>query len=133
MTFNDQLKYDLVVYTSLFRNRANVLDQLFCTNGNGMEWYNGQLVSREGNDTSHINELVQIEQYIGAGLHLKPREDAEYIPPAILDRICDYKIPADIETRLENDTHDHWYPMSEGYNKLLDLPDDIQPDWLNAA
>lgn len=131
MNFNDTLKYDLAVYSSIFPNRAAVLNHLFCTNGNGYDWSSDGTLA--GDHGGLFNELVAIERYIGAGLHKQPLEDAESIPEEIIKNMRSFDIPADIEERCAQTEFTHWYPMSERYNSLEKLPDNIPADWLNAA
>lgn len=50
----------------------------------------------------------------------------------------EYRIPTDIKTRIEYRTprpgewegYNHWYPMSEGYCRLLDFPANVADDFL---
>ena len=81
------------------------------------------------------NELIAIEQWVGAGKHKQPLECMDHIPEELRERlgIISFKIPADIEERLARTDYTHWYPMSVGYNALEKLPDNIPADWLNAA
>lgn len=44
VTFEDTLKYLLIFYQSLFKDRGWVLDHLFCVLGNGYEWVDGCLI-----------------------------------------------------------------------------------------
>ena len=53
----------------------------------------------------------------------------------------DYAVPDNMEERLQNTDFNNWYPMSPNksygacfyhFTKLLDFPEDIQPDWLDA-
>lgn len=45
MTVKDTIKQSLLMYPSLFKNKLDVYNQLFLTNGNGYHWLNGELVS----------------------------------------------------------------------------------------
>jgi hypothetical protein len=46
----------------------------------------------------------------------------------------DYRVPKDIDKRVKDTSnYDHWYPISMDYpSNLLNFPDDIKPEWLNA-
>ena len=133
--FDDVLKYDLAIFPSIFPNRAAVLNQIFIVNGNGCGWdADGNLVG-SCTDEGRFNELVAIERYIGAGLHKQPSEnhDLKYIPAELLERFLSFNIPPDIEERTTNINFTHWYPMYVGHSTLERMPDNVTPDWLNAA
>jgi hypothetical protein len=132
MTFNDALKLSMAQFPTLYSDRAAVLNQFFVVNGNGMDFSEtGELESRHERSS---NELVAIERYVAAGKHKQPLECVEYVPAELAEHLFTFhRIPADIEERLAKAEFRHWYPMSEGYNGLEKLPDNIPADWLNAA
>lgn len=45
-TFKETIKRSLIDYPTLYTTPGDVVHHLFSVNGNGMEWHNGQLVSR---------------------------------------------------------------------------------------
>lgn len=45
MNLEDTIYFGCAAYSMLHPNRASELDHLFCVNGNGYEWENGELVS----------------------------------------------------------------------------------------
>lgn len=50
MTPEKTIKCCLIYYPTLFSNRADVLNHLFLTVGNGYEWVNGELVCKDDMD-----------------------------------------------------------------------------------
>lgn len=51
-------------YPELFQRREQVLDQLFCTIGNGYEWVNGELISLEYKEAiNSLDEEGKARQY----------------------------------------------------------------------
>lgn len=56
---------------------------------------------------------------------------------ALLDQMAEdekweYCVPDNIDERLKNTNYTNWYPAYEPYSNLVNFPDDIQPDWLDA-
>ena len=44
----------------------------------------------------------------------------------------DYCVPDNISERLTDTKYNIWYPACEQYSYLVNFPDDIQSDWLDA-
>jgi hypothetical protein len=133
MRFQDALKYSMATYPTLYPDRAAVLNQFFVVNGNGMD-FNGESGELEDRHGTSPNELVAIERFVASGRHKEPLECVEYVPAELAEHLfMNHRVPADIEERLAKAEFNHWYPMSEGYNGLEKLPDNIPADWLNAA
>jgi hypothetical protein len=56
---------------------------------------------------------------------------------ALLDRMAEdekweYCVPDNIDERLKDTNYTNWYPAYAPYSNLINFPDDIQPDWLDA-
>ena len=92
-------------FPDLFSNRQECYDHLFCTNGNGYTWRWGQIVENVYGleDDKELHELKR------------------------LDNLEDYNV--DIG---EYDPNKHyWYPLCK-YALILNIPDDVKPDWKKA-
>lgn len=138
-------------YPTLFKDRADCMNHLFCTIGNGMEWQNGELVTiDEGCRTeeeirdlkSHLvkgkafqhNKLSLLDELIYYGI-FKSRKD---IPDHVLERHLDdqyHRLPrakrwyfATKQALLGIETTD----FSEDFAFLFNYPEDIKHDWLLA-
>lgn len=146
-------------YPDLFKDRADCMNQLFCTIGNGMQWRNGELVTiddgyRTGEEIetleSHLvegkafqhNKLTVQDVLLYFGIY-KTREE---IPDALRERFPDDRYHRYLraerwyfakEAILLNRVHlqkiGGTAPCpSEDYAFLLNYPEDIKPDWLQA-
>jgi hypothetical protein len=123
-TYRDTLVQALVEWPSLFLNEDDVLDQMFFTVGCGYEWEEGQLV-----DT-----------------------DLRYPPSPGLEKRRADPWTTRLESREYRETcvnYTGWgrttFRMRSGhigrklncsfgkFSTLCNIPDDIQPDWLEAA
>lgn len=134
-TVADTLKYCLMTYPSLFPNKWEVYHHWFIVNGNGLSWVNGQLV-----DPSHVETPSTIEDAVNIRFKKLLERDSlleyalrftiEYAQKDII-RIINWESAAQVfepSTRNNNE----FYGLSE-YSRILRLPDNIQPDWLEAA
>lgn len=140
-----QAMYD--EYPTLFKERSDCLDQLFCTIGNGYEWINGELVDKD----DHLKEkelarhLVDGKAFQHNKMSLRDvameyarrREDKlESKPPEIKDLLR--KIDEEYFESIPDDVYhekprsERWYPISKRFSYLHNYPDDIKPDWLAA-
>jgi hypothetical protein len=44
----------------------------------------------------------------------------------------EYCVPDNIEERIKDTKYSNWYPACEQYSYLVNFPNNIQPDWLDA-
>jgi hypothetical protein len=71
----------------------------------------------EGYDRKRLETLAELEA------SLKRWEE---------EKKWDYAIPGNIEERMQTtEGFSRWYPMCE-YSAMVDFPDDVRPDWLDA-
>jgi hypothetical protein len=124
-------------YPCLFPDEHHVLHQLFFVNGNGWYWIEGELIDPwERPDEElfadhavyHLRLLADydMEEYTafkGVVDSLGPAEAGRML--ADLGREDGKKNPLDWDNY-------GIYPLCE-YAKIANLPDDIKPDWLQAA
>lgn len=147
-------------YPKLFPNALYVYNHLFCVVGNGYNWVNGELVT---NDTSlryttvenaimeYLNHAL-IEQWNEDGVAVrflssfgKANDDiSKYIRHLNgyvvkdVETILNYKKLAEDFSIIENTyigdgfNGFSFYPICE-YSKIMQIPDDIKIDWLNAV
>lgn len=52
MTLKNNIRASLLYYPDIFDNALDVLHHLYCVNGNGYEWVNGELVEYSGREWS---------------------------------------------------------------------------------
>jgi hypothetical protein len=128
-------------YPGLFPNRVRALEHLFCVYGNGYEWKNGELVgtemriskkARERHEelTRAIEETVSLLEKLGgheehcALYRLEKKAEKWAFDNADL-----------IASSPVTEVHPTYkfFLMCEEYSALLNIPDDVKPDWLEAA
>ena len=124
-------------YPSLFATREECYDQLFCTIGNGYDWYHGQLVpsgdaysddqevlaKHDADYTRVVPRAVQSEENI----RKKRKEDR-----SIWNTLRRFRLEDEGEDIGEYSEATSWYPICERYSYVLNFPDDIRPDWKAA-
>ena len=84
-------------------NRAMALNELFFTIGAGYKWVNGCIICS-----------------------MTPKKFLDNLPNSNI------KQPKDLEKRMKDMRISKCYPICE-YSKVNQVPDDVKPDWLNAA
>ena len=142
-------------YPSLFKERSDCLNQLFCVIGNGYEWVNGELV--DGDDAYTDIELAELASHLVNGKAFQHNkmslrdEAAYYLEQNVLDRLGSVELSAEAQAVVDKYKSDHlaqypddvyhkrersqrWYFYLAGYctdyAKLFNYPADIKPDWL---
>lgn len=58
MKLEQTIQYMYDFYPDLYPNREHVLNHLFLTIGNGMEWHDGQLIDRNFKNLDYKNEVM---------------------------------------------------------------------------
>jgi hypothetical protein len=121
-TYRDQLVKSLLEWPGLFLNQDDVLDHLFFCTGNGYKWENGQLV--EEFDSSYPEDsAIQAERADPWKTRLDTRE---YREGCTKYNGCYFMTASGhVGKKMHN--------LSENYDAICNLPDDIQPDWIEAA
>ena len=137
------------------------MDHLFCVNGNGYYWVDGELVERQNKVVSlqdAIEKSIEFHSCDSPGIDLKifflekdnklNKEGIKNFAEEIGDKIKkDVRMCFRLDERY-NDKEiptpekypDHFvdgedwtfYPLNE-YSRLCCLPDDVKDDWLDAA
>jgi hypothetical protein len=143
-------------YPTLFKERSDCLDHLFCTIGNGYHWHNGELCSNDDDypvDESYLEYcLVDGKAYQHNKLSLRAEsqhyeneriadgwyERFKEIPELDIEEMKQTrqntinKLPDDVYHQRERKYR--WYFYLGGYctkyAKLFNYPEDIKPDWL---
>ena len=138
-------------YPTLFKERSDCLDHLFCAIGNGYHWHNGELCSNDDDypiDESYLEScLVDGKAYQHNKLSLRAeaihyinerkKESPIHAPElqAIFDEADEKyiaRLPDNVYHRRERKYR--WYFYLGGYctkyAALFNYPEDIKPDWL---
>ena len=152
MTVKGTVRENLLNYPLLFKNALDVYDQLFCVIGNGYKWKDGELVSTSLNKVVKTKAgavFYQIKNLITDRMQWKalrlvgPVNATRAIMrrwrmsvSRILDidkNIADFSIKDDEEMAKHfKDYRFSFYPLFSS-SQICNLPDDIKPDWLDAA
>ena len=148
-------------YPTLFKDRSDCLNQLFCVIGNGYEWYNGELA--EDADAYSKEEIKNLKSHLVDGKAFQHNkmslraEALEYHKRYMEKHQNDTDITTEIKRKLDKEYFDsipddvyHKYPRRKrwyfyvnipgkeriDYHKdyafLWNYPEDIKPDWLAA-
>lgn len=160
-TFEQLIYYGCAAYSSLFPNRAAMLNHMFLVAGNGFKWHEGMLIPTDWHGSNklirtHIKEAFenrkerhqfekveqakQRERLAGVFEHFPGLEEKMYAEDPY-----DFAIPEDIQERVkdisawQDDPRDgppyyNWYPTDSkcSYARLLNWPKDIKPDYLRG-
>lgn len=140
-------------YPTLFKERSDCLNHLFCCIGNGYDWENGELVGGEMTDKyietlkSHLvdgkafqhrklslrAEAVYYNQERGKDPYAGYSEEERRISEEAFQKYI-AKLPDDVYHKLPRDKR--WSFWLCGYSTrfayLFNYPDDIKPDWLDG-
>lgn len=141
-----QAMYD--EYPTLFKERADCLNHLFCTIGNGYYWENGELVDGWDVSKKYIKHLEREfvngkafqhhkyslrDEYLANELiaqKFKTKKDEYY---TLENRVKEILREPDNKYYREPERKKRWAFYLQGYSqyaKIYDIPEDIKPDWL---
>jgi hypothetical protein len=142
-------------YPTLFKDRADCLNHLFCTIGNGYKWKDGELVECCGsydipNQSALKLHLVDGKAFQHNKLSLRgeavyyasrnSKDDYSHYPEKVKQELI--KADKKYYESLPDDVY-HKYPRKQRWSfylggyctrfaKLFNYPDDIKQDWLDA-
>lgn len=112
-TLEYTVQVSMATYPSLYTDRIEVLEHLYCVIGNGYDWIKGRLIHWGRYNTWRESE-DRVKDWIFQFGSFDSREES---------REKYYGKDAPVEA----------YPMSPGFSALCLIPDDIRPDWLAGA
>lgn len=120
------LEYPLLYKDVSFENsRHKVLDQLFFTNGNGLEWINGELQYPESEEVASTY-TIPID-YFSKPVMSTEEDETSWIKKYRLEEGKKFK-PHEICSKDALTI----YPICK-YAAIVNIPEDIKFDWLLAA
>lgn len=153
MNLKDTMLRDIRLYPSITKNKLDIYNHLFLTCGNAYEWSNGKLVYVYGdNKVPTIEEAIEkelldeyklnlfssaINSYIGCYGENSPecKNQMEKFLKRYNENIqtilhAEHIINHDI--LINEDTIDFdFYPLTQ-YAAIMNIPNDIQTDWLEG-
>ncbi len=135
MNVNDTVRWSIWHFPNLYHSRATVLHDLFYVIGNGYEWQDGELVypfagTRRDEDAystfRHESSLRGHNDPILSEVYERSRRqwntEVDEVRSRIDELVNDMTFPSERP-----------YPQCKEYAKAYNLPDDIKPDWAEAA
>lgn len=158
MKLEETIQYLFDEYPGIYGHRWQALDQLYCTNGNGYDWVNGELVAcneenegrkgyiaqlgEDGKATLHEEKVkARIEKYFEEFQNEYKENKAKLLAAGISEELAEEAFPTDgilarkMAERLSTirkDAEIQFYPLSN-YSALFTMPADVKPDWLEGA
>lgn len=150
MTYKDTIINCMKNYPTLYPNRLNVDNHLFAVIGNGYEWKGGQIVedvySSERNEDDEYENLSKAEYsslFTANDYEMYVERFNNYNPNVnrIFHKMIDGKSEEEINDLITSKLNEpykmdsrlkwHVYPLCD-YSKIVNIPDNIQDDWLDA-
>lgn len=140
MNVHETLVDSIRKYPTLFRTGGDVMRHMFCVLGNGYHWVNGELVQYNGEPRQYQDQLTNddVEHELNErlfGYSERARTYAEeFFREDILEGIQIAKNAENLANlRGFTDPIEGDYYMVNPNHYLYEFPDDIKPDWLEAA
>lgn len=151
MTLEQTIQSMYDKYPTLFKERADCLNHLFCTIGNGYEWKGGELVGWNDYDDDYIkhleSEMVNGKAYQHHKYSLRDDYIAnDYIAEKFINPYDKYYT---VENRVyeilnepddvyyeEPDRKKRWNFYLQGYSqfeRIRNVPNNVKDDWLNGV
>jgi hypothetical protein len=161
MNLKDTVIDSMREYPSISRNKLDVYDHLFLTNGNGYDWVNGELIEKYNerlnvisieeaidklfNNESridfttdrmflYIGELNKDEKVVKESLQYDLKRYAQDVKTIVNAEKAVNQSLFEIEPIISLDglkPECFLYPLCE-YSKIMNIPDDIKLDWLEG-
>lgn len=134
-------------FPGLFKERADCLNHLFCTTGNGYDWVDGELVDLE--EYQPVNPLKDGKAFQYNKLSIRaearyyweqyakkhPEQRRSAFDSIINERVLQ-ELPDDVYHK--HPRKERWYfyrgrvELCRPFAHLFDPPEDIKPDWAAA-
>jgi hypothetical protein len=161
MNLKDSVIDSMREYPSISRNKLDVYDHLFLTNGNGYDWVNGELIEKYNerlnvisieeaidklfNNESridfttdrmflYIEKLNKGEKVVKESLQYDLKRYAQDVKTIVNAEKAVNQSLFEIEPIISLDglkPECFLYPLCE-YSKIMNIPDDIKSDWLEG-
>jgi len=140
MTLEETIIESIRSYPLLFSTgRVSVLDHLFCTNGNGYEWVDGELVNLFKDEANRNPEEVKAEVLGFIETITEGIDKMEKWPDCIKDlyrewkeereHLIDWTLRSAEDLAEKITLPEYFYPICE-YSCAWEVPTDAKPDWV---
>jgi len=130
-SFEFTVKVGLLAYPGIHPTREHEINHLFCVLGNGYDWENGALVEKCDDEKLKAVERMLREGRPGEEIRAYTAEEDDKRWKDIVKNL-----PEDLKSKFREHMHEihplKVYPLCE-LCPILELPEDIRPDWLAGA
>jgi hypothetical protein len=130
------VRTNILTFPTLFPNRTAVLHHALCVIGNGYEWSaDGEIVEDFFQPVPLWNKekaLAEIDTEVARYDDSRLRE---LIAEGMRERInATAAVVEEVETRIhQRAAIERFYPQSTEYAKLMNIPENVTPDWKAAC
>lgn len=128
------IKASILAYPSLFQIREQAIEFLYCTLGNGYDWWDGRLrMSIEDEKHQVVDQMLidgKSDEEISAWVKQKDDDRVERSLQELIDICKKHGIPWEPPPLSMHPLR--IYPLCELCH-IMTLPDHIRPDWLAGA
>lgn len=131
------VRTSILTFPTLFTNRTAVLHHALCVIGNGYKWNEkGEVVTDFSRPTSLWNKDAELAE-LDADLKARIADERirELISEGMRENInAAAAVVEEIETRVHVRTVlEKIYPQSKDYALLMNIPENVTPDWKAAC
>jgi hypothetical protein len=150
MKYSEELRLMMTYFPRSNLTEEDVLHHLFFVNGNGYEWVNGELVCYRSEEEAkaHYDDFVAKDIEKSKEYADRYGDEAAWryygdTPEETKEKELAYR-KSFAKPLGEGNKEDCWFILPDGrmghymypisqYAKILHVPDDVKPDWLEAA
>ena len=131
------VRKNILTFPTLFTNRTAVLHHALCIIGNGYKWNKkGEVVADFSRPVSLWNKEAELAE-LDADMKARfPDEDLrELVSAGMREHInATATVVEEVETRIhERVAVERFYPQSNKYALLMNIPENVTPDWKAAC
>lgn len=136
MRAEDYLQFQFDFWPELFYSRENLLDHIFCSVGNGLEWRDGEIKDRnsfhdckdEREDRYVLKHPVEraVPSYLGISHRQAKLSHLKLLMNSDNEFADIYKNDYNVITKSFNS-------LSKNHSLIYEIPDNVKPDWLDLC
>lgn len=126
MKIEELIEHNIKSFPTLFQRREQVLNHLYCTNGNGYKWCDGGL-----EPVSIGGKLIVESKKYETELDAAKRCAKEIYTPNGDPVKYWLRLNKEMRNELKKPPL-YYYPLCE-FSKLCTIPDNVRPDYLDGA
>lgn len=131
------VRKNILTFPTIFTNRTAVLHHALCIIGNGYKWNKkGEVVADFSRPVSLWNKEAELAEL---DAEMKARFDDERLRELVSESTREHinataKVVEEVEARIhERVAIERFYPQSNKYALLMNIPENVTPDWKAAC